>query len=116
MSEEVKLDYDLELKPGEVTPHFNLSPADKEILIQLYNSRGWKLYAKMISIYGTGTLNSLLALEDPVKIQKSLGLVAGVNFSINQLGIQVARFKKQAETPEEKRVRSESKKAAKLNR
>ena len=110
MSEEkIELKYDIKLEPGNPTIMAELSLEDKESLFQLHNSRSWKLYSKMLSAYASGMLNSLMAMEDPVKIQKSLGIVAGCNFAINSLGIQVSQFKKQSEMAAAKRVAEESK-------
>jgi hypothetical protein len=110
MTEENKpeFNFDIKLEPGNATINAAFTPEDKELFFQLQNSRSWKLYSKMLTVYAQGVLNSLLALEDPVKIQKNLGIVAGVYFSINQLGIQVKQFKDQSEKAELKRVAAES--------
>ena len=117
MSEErVEFKFDMKLEPGNPTILADLTPEDKSLLVELNNSRSWKLYSKMLSVYATGMLNSLLPMEDPIKITKNLGIVAGCNFAINSLGIQVSQFKKQAEMLEAKRVAEESKNQPKPRR
>jgi hypothetical protein len=65
-------------------------------LLQLFESRSWKTYRRVLLSAKDGYQHSMLPMEDPKKVMKTLGTVVGINFAVNQLGILVATFKKQA--------------------
>jgi hypothetical protein len=81
---------------GDLLFDFKLTPEDASDLSQLFESRAWKTYRRLLMSMKEGYQHSLLPMEDEKKIMKTLGVVVGMNLAINQLGVTVATFKKQA--------------------
>lgn len=81
------------------------SESEKADLNLLFESSQWKTYRKVLLRLKEGYHQSMLPLEDPNQVLKALGIVVGLNLSINQLGTLVASFKK----TNERRVEGESK-------
>ena len=75
---------------------YRLSPEDMNSLLQLFESSSWKTYRRVLLSAKDGFQHSMLPEDEPNKLLKTLGVVVGINFAVNQLGILVATFKKQA--------------------
>lgn len=70
-----------------------LSLEDKEQLKVLFNSQGWKLYRNLLMKMKEAHNLSILQDVNPNTILKTLGIIVGLNASINQLGVLMAQFK-----------------------
>lgn len=57
-----------------------------ELLRMLNESGAWILYRRILNQQLQALLFSTLAEDNPTKMAKSVGQVAGMNFAINQLG------------------------------
>lgn len=75
---------------------FKLTPEDMNDLLQLFESQSWKTYRKVLLSAKDGYQHSMLPQTETNQLLKTLGVVVGINFAVNQLGILVATFKKQA--------------------
>lgn len=72
---------------GIPVPQINkISPEMKEKLKVLDMSESWHLYRKILNQGLTGLFFAALSENDPIKMSKIMGQVAGMNFAINQLG------------------------------
>lgn len=96
---------ELNIKIDGVAAGFRLTPEQQEALKMLYANPDWKVYKSLLAQSRVGYFNSLLPMTDPNNLLKTTGIVAGINFAENQLGILVGEI----ERKEAKRVAEESK-------
>ena len=89
---------------GNLVVDAMLSQEDKEHLKVLFYSAGWRIYRKMLIVMKEGHQLHMYPMKDPNEVLKELGIVVGLNSSINQLGVFMAQIKKHDE-----RVAQESK-------
>lgn len=82
-----------------------LTPEEKEMLKELFESRGWKVYWKYLIAQKNAKVLEAVQIFETNKHFHFTGIVAGLNLAINQLGILVAMFNKPA-----RHVAAESKK------
>lgn len=67
-----------------------LTAEDYEMLRTLNGSQYWKHYRGILLKAKEAYFNSVLPMKDPNEMMKHIGIVAGINFAINQLPILVA--------------------------
>lgn len=77
----------------------NISPEIREKLKLLHSSESWHVYRKILNQGITGLFFAALAENDPIKMSKVLGQVAGMNFAINQLDVILNPVKKKPILP-----------------
>ena len=95
---EVKLSRDDQGSPLVAT---RLSEEENEILKALYESPAWKLYQGILLKARDAYLNTCITEKDPNEVMKRLGLVAGINFAVVQLGgVYQTYMRKQAKSVE----------------
>jgi len=82
-------------KDGNLVLNAALTPEQVEHLRVMYHSAGWKIYRQMLITMKDGHQLHMLPKSDPNEILKELGIVVGLNSSINQLGVLMAQLKKQ---------------------
>lgn len=82
-----------------------LSDEDWEILQELNQSRGWRLYRQILLSMKEGHQIAMYPMKDSSEVLKSLGIVVGLNLSVNQLGAMMAQLKQ----IRDRRVAGESK-------
>jgi hypothetical protein len=78
----------------------NYTKLDPELLATLHtlnDSHQWKAYRDLLINAKNHFFNSTLAIDDTTKLLKHIGIVAGINFAINQLPILVQQHKKALE-------------------
>lgn len=85
---------------GQLQALARLTPDQQETLKALESSGAWKLYRKILLQAKDGYFQSALPMKDPNEILKTIGIVAGINFAVNQLAFLVAQYNKQAKTVE----------------
>lgn len=83
---------------GNEIPVLIPSKEQHEILKMLDSSPAWKLYRLMLIQAKEAKLRSILGSNDPNQVMKTIGEVAGLNFTINQLGILVAQHNKKVKS------------------
>lgn len=71
-----------------------LTESEKSDLVLLFESQHWKTYRKVLITLKEGLTLSMLQESDPNKLLKRSGEVAGLNLSINQLGLMIAEIKR----------------------
>jgi hypothetical protein len=71
-----------------------LSPNQEEMLKRLNDSDSWKFYRTLLLQAKNGYVTALLQENDPTKMAKTVGLVAGLNFALNQLGVLLDQINK----------------------
>lgn len=92
---------------GELRVGFNgITAEDMEILKTLNTSAYWKYYKELLIKAKDAYFNSTLAMSDPNLVMKNIGMVAGINFAINQLGVIVGSH---ANLVKRKQVEAEAK-------
>lgn len=84
----------------------NMGREDMEILKTLQSSPYWKYYRELLIKAKEAYFNSTLAMKDPHEMMKNVGMVAGINFAINQIAVIVSHHeavekRKQAEALKE---------------
>jgi hypothetical protein len=79
-----------------------------ETLKVLMNSPGWKLYRQILINTKEAFSGAIMAMSDPNSMVKTVGMMAGLNMSINQLPVLCADYdkamKKALEKAEKKEV------------
>lgn len=80
----------LEDQQGNKFLDVKLAPEQLELLRVLNDSSTWKLYRQVLLTLKEAYVQSLLPSTDPNHCMKTLGLVAGLNLAINQLGASLA--------------------------
>lgn len=73
-----------------------------ELLRILKDQDSWKIYRKILLKYKEYYLYEALKSNDPNFVMKNIGIVAGVNFAINQLVILVDQHNKLAKSVNDK--------------
>ena len=82
---------------GDLRVSFVLSKEDHETLAALAQSPYWALYRKVLINAKDAFFNSVLAIKDPNDMMKHVGIVAGINFAINQLTVINDEYKRKIE-------------------
>lgn len=76
---------------------FGLTPEDWENIKQLKVSAGWRTYEKLLMAMKNGYQASMYPMKDPNEVMKQLGIVVGLNLSVNQLSALLAQYKLKTE-------------------
>ena len=97
---------------GEVRVGVEIGPEQMGVLESLHTANNWQLYRDILIQQKAEFMNAVLPMDDPYKVMKQVGMVAGLNFCINQLPILVAEHNKrldknvkQAEAKDQKRAK-----------
>lgn len=93
---------------GRLRVGFKLRKEDYEVLKSLQGSPQWALYRGLLIKAKDEFFNNTLAVDDPHKVMKQMGMVAGINFAINTLRVLVHDYDKKL-----KKVVAEEKKTGK---
>jgi len=83
----------------------NYTKLDPELiatLAALSDSYQWKAYRDLLINAKNHFFDSTLAIDDTNKLLKHIGIVAGINFAINQLPILVQQHRKALEKEQAK--------------
>lgn len=91
---------------GRLRVGFKLRMEDYEVLKSLQNSPQWALYRSLLIKSKDEFFNNTLAVDDPHKVMKQMGMVAGINYAINSLRVLVHDYDKK----QKKAVAQEEKK------
>lgn len=85
-------------------------PSEEELasLEALDSSPHWKVYRKILMAAKTEYFNSILPRTETNDIVKHIGLVAGINFAINQLPVIVAEKKRKEKEKLEKATKEKN--------
>lgn len=78
------------------------SEQEFELLKILKDQDSWKIYRKILLRYKESYLWDALKGNDPNLVMKNIGIVAGLNFAINQLVILVETHNKVAKSVNDK--------------
>lgn len=94
---------------GEIVVTFpKINQEGHEMLKALRESPYWKYYRQMLIQAKEAQSLALLPLDDPNKMMKQVGYIAGMNYCINQLGVLVDHH----ETQVKRKLAEEERKAA----
>ena len=80
---------------GNLVTITQLGPEQYEMLKMLHESAAWKLYRTLLIQAKEGYFHSALPMKDPNEVMKTIGMVAGINLAVNQLGVLMAQFEQQ---------------------
>lgn len=80
---------------GNAFPVVHTTEQQKELLKMLSESDSWRLYAQVLESAKQGYVHLAMGMNNPNEILKTMGLIAGINFAINQLGVLMVSYKKQ---------------------
>lgn len=79
---------------GEIRFAMKLGSREYEILAGLNHSDPWKLYREILMRQKNALFDSCLAEDNPNRVLKLMGQVAGLNLAINQLVLLNDEYKK----------------------
>lgn len=95
---------------GNSVVDFLLNPEDLEHLRTLRDLPQWKVYRKVLMAAKDGYFQACLPMTETNQVMKTMGMVTGLNFAINQLPVLVdthdAQLKKQQAQEESKAEKS----------
>ncbi len=66
-------------------------PSEDEIalLMSLEKNPAWQIYKKILTQAQKGFFHMTMAMEETNKVMKTIGMVVGINYSINQLDAMI---------------------------
>jgi hypothetical protein len=80
---------------GDQLMTFNLTPEHYETLKALKDQPSWKLYRALLIKAKEGYFHSVLPMNESIPMAKTIGMVAGLNFAINQLPVLIGLYEQQ---------------------
>lgn len=71
---------------------FELTPEMFEMLKALKEMPHWKLYRKVLIAAKEGYFQAVLPQKEAIPMAKTIGMVSGINFAINQLPVLIGGY------------------------